>query len=180
VTVGDQQVVLVSKPGVFAWDRLDGGTVALIATMQIGERDRVLDLGCGSGLAGLIAAQRATSGSVTMVDADIRAVESSRRTLVANGVRNAEAMASDCAAAVSDRKFTVVITNPPFHQGVGVDFDVAYQFVVDAARVLEPRGRLFLVANRHLRYADVIHKSFGNSTTVYADNHFHVLSAVKW
>lgn len=178
VLLGDREVALVSKPGVFAWDRLDEGTAALVSATQIGPDDRVLDLGCGTGLAGLAAAQCAVSGFVTLVDADVRAVESARRTLTANEASNFEVMPSDCASAVWGRRFDVVITNPPFHQGVGVDFDVAHQFVAGAARVLRHGGRLFLVANRHIRYSDVICKSFGAFVTAYADSRFQVLSAV--
>ena len=117
--------------------------------------------------------------------------ESTRRTLAANRVSNAEVMVSDCGAAVlpaspgqgldrrnDTRRFDGVITNPPFHQGVGVDYEVARQFVRDAARVLRRGGRLFLVANRFLCYGDLIRETFGNVTTAYADNRYHVLSAV--
>ncbi|HUV89496.1 MAG TPA: methyltransferase, partial [Anaerolineae bacterium] len=69
-------------------------------------------------------------------------------------------------------------TNPPFHQGVGVDYEVACQFVRDAARVLRRGGRLFLVANRFLRYGDLLCETFGNVATAYADNRYHVLAAV--
>lgn len=173
---------LVSKPGVFAWDRLDDGTAALIDAMEIGSGDRVLDLGCGTGLAGLAAARRATEGRVTLVDADVRAVESARRTLAANAVGaasdSAEVLLSDCGSGVFDRRFDVVVTNPPFHQGVGVDYDVARQFVRDAARVLRRDGRLFVVANRFLRYGDLIREALGNVSTAYADNRYHVLTAV--
>ena len=196
ITLDGVETTLVSKPGVFAWDRLDDGTAALVGAMEIGASDRVLDLGCGTGLAGLAAARRATGGQVVLVDADGRAVESARRTLAANGVVNAEAMVSDCGTAVlpprpgqgldrrfddrrfDDRRFDGIITNPPFHQGVGVDYEVACQFVRDAARVLRHGGRLFLVANRFLRYGDLIHETFGNVTTAYADNRYHVLTAV--
>ena len=178
VMLGDQEAVLISKPGVFAWDRLDAGTAALIGAMQIGPHDRVLDLGCGTGLAGLAAARCGVSGFVTLVDADVRAVESARRTLMANDASNFEVLLSDCVSAVEGQRFDVVITNPPFHQGVGVDFDVAHQFVAGASRVLKPGGRLFLVANRHLRYSDVIQKSFITFAPVYMDNRFQVLSAV--
>jgi len=178
IDLGSREVVLVTKPGVFAWDRLDVGTAALVKAMRIGEQDRVLDLGCGSGLAGLAAARHASSGSVILVDADIRAVESARRTLEANGQRNAEAVVSDCASSVRDQSFDVVVTNPPFHQGTGVEFDVAHQFIADAAQVLVPGGRLFLVANRHLRYDTLVREVFGNSAVEYSDNRFQVLSAV--
>jgi len=194
ITLDGVETTLVSKPGVFAWDRLDAGTATLVGAMEIGPHDRVLDLGCGTGLAGLAAARRAgprqllprqtsevsedLGGLATLVDADVCAAESARRTLEANGIANGEVLLSDCGSAVFDRRFDVVITNPPFHQGVGVDYEVACQFVRDAARVLRRGGRLFLVANRFLRYGDLIRETFGNVATAYADSRYHVLSAV--
>jgi 16S rRNA (guanine1207-N2)-methyltransferase len=116
-----------------------------------------------------------------LVDADLRAVESTRRTLEANSISNAKALLSDCGSAILDRRFDVgrfdrVITNPPFHQDVGVDYEAACQFVRDAARVLDAGGRLFLVANRFLRYGDLIRETFGNVATAYADGRYHVLT----
>ncbi len=178
ITLDGTETTLVSKPGVFAWDRLDAGTEVLVSAMEIQADACVLDLGCGTGLAGLAAARRAPGGRSVLVDADIRAVDAARLTLVANGVTNAEVLPSDCGAAVLDRRFDVVITNPPFHQGVGVDYEVACQFVRDAARVLRPGGRLFLVANRFLRYRDHIQEVFGNVATACAGNRYQVLTAV--
>jgi 16S rRNA (guanine1207-N2)-methyltransferase len=184
------ETALVSKPGVFAWNRLDDGAAALVGAMEIDVRDHVLDLGCGTGLAGLAAARRAQGGRVVLLDADLRAVESARRTLEANGVANAEVLLSDCGSAVlapngfglppqrSARHFDVVVTNPPFHQGVEVDYEVACQFVRAGARVLRPDGRFFLVANRFLPYGDLIHETFGNVATACSDNRYHVLTAV--
>lgn len=113
-----------------------------------------------------------------LVDADVHAVEAARRTLAANGVANAEVLLSDCASAVFGRQFDVVVTNPPFHQGVGVDYEVARQFVRDAAQVLRPGGQLCLVANRFLRYTDLIRETFGEVDIAYADNRYDVLTAV--
>jgi len=189
------ETTLVSKPGVFAWDRLDDGTAALVSAMEIGPHDRVLDLGCGTGLAGLAAARRTVNipsprrggaAPVVLADADARAVESARRTLEANRIANAEILLSDCGSAVPPadsehrfgRRFDVVVTNPPFHRGVGVDYEVACQFVRDAARVLRRGGCLFLVANRFLCYGGIIRDTFGNVATAYADNRYHVLTAV--
>ncbi|MCX7683289.1 MAG: methyltransferase [Anaerolineae bacterium] len=172
---------LVSKPGVFAWDRLDDGTAALVQAMEINPSDGVLDLGCGTGLAGVAAARRAPEGKVVLVDADLRAVESARRTLAANHIANGTVLLSDCASVffhdAARQVFDVVITNPPFHQGVGVDYEVACQFILDAARILRRGGRLFLVANRFLRYRELIRRAFGNVEVVYSDNRYQVFTA---
>ena len=169
---------LMGKPGVFAWDRVDDGTAALVSSMEIGACDHILDLGCGTGLVGLAAARRAPSGRVVLVDGDVRAVEAARLTLEANNVTNAEAVVSDCAQAVGDRTFDVVVTNPPFHRGIGTELDVAHQFVRDARAVLRRGGRFYLVANRHLRYDDLIESIFGAAATVFSDNRYQVLKAV--
>lgn len=187
ITCNGEKTVLVSKPGIFAWDRLDSGTAALIGAMEIRDRQHVLDLGCGSGLAGLAAARRMFAGRVVLVDADIRAVEAARRTLAANGATHAEVYLSDCtfiASASGDYMlppncFDVVVTNPPFHHGIGVDLEIAHQFVRDAARVLVRSGRLYLVANTHLRYDAVIAEHFGACWVAYQDKRYRVLAAEK-
>jgi 16S rRNA (guanine1207-N2)-methyltransferase len=87
-------------------------------------------------------------------------------------------LASDCASAVRDRRFGVIATNPPFHQGLGVEYDVARQFVRDAAHLLiEGGGRLYLVANRFIRYERILGDVCVASqvTTAYEDGRFRVL-----
>jgi 16S rRNA (guanine1207-N2)-methyltransferase len=167
---------LVAAPGVFAWEGLDAGTAALVAAMEIAPGARVLDLGCGSGLAGLAAARRG-AGRVVLVDADVRAVEAARRTLAANGVTNARVLPSDCAQAVRGQAFDTVITNPPFHQGRGVEYDVALQFIRDAHAALVPGGRLYLVANAFLPYERELQAVFGGYTQVSSGRKFKVLMA---
>lgn len=178
VVLDGVETSLVSKPGVFAWDRLDEGTARLIDSMAVSAGDRVLDLGCGTGLAGLAAARRIPHGTVVLVDSDLRAVRSARYTLEANDIPNADVRLSDgVSRIISQEPFDVVIINPPFHQGREVDYNVAHQFVRDSRRILRPGGRLFLVANRFIGYDDLIRQTFGNVDIAYEGSGYHVLTA---
>jgi 16S rRNA (guanine1207-N2)-methyltransferase len=176
ITLDGVRTTLVSRPGVFAWDRLDDGTAALMGAMEIHPGETVLDLGCGTGLLAAAAARR--GGRVTAIDADLRAVESARRTLAANDLAS-EVLISDCAQAVSDRRFDVVLCNPPFHQGVGVEYDVARQMVHDAATVLRPGGRLYLVSNAFIRYEREMTGRFAGVEELFNDRRYRVLRAVR-
>jgi 16S rRNA (guanine1207-N2)-methyltransferase len=177
VTVCGRTYPVCSRPGVFAWDRLDRGTQLLLESLDVAGGETVLDLGCGYGIVGLVAAQKA--GQVYLLDADVEAVESARRTVALNGLANCQVLASDCAAAVGEVTFDVVATNPPFHQGKATTYDVALQFVRDAARVLRPKGRFYLVANRFIRYENAIREAFGNVQAVYTDAQYKVLRSTK-
>ncbi len=171
-------ITLVSKPGVFAWDRVDEGTARLVGAMDVAAGARVLDLGCGTGLAGLAAARRAPDGAAVLVDTDLRAARSACYTLEANAVANASVLLADGVSwVIKAGSLDVVITNPPFHQGREVDYGVAHQFVRDSRQVLRPGGRLFLVANRFIGYDDLIRQVFGDVAVDHLDARYHVLSA---
>ncbi len=176
ITVDGAPTTLVSRPGVFAADHLDDGATALINAMEIHSGESVLDLGCGTGLLGLAAARR--GAQVTAVDADLRAVVSARLTLAENHV-NGEVLISDCAQAVLDRRFDVVLCNPPFHQGAGVAYDVARQMVRDAAQVLRPGGRFYLVSNAFIRYEREMPGQFTEVVELFNDRRYRVLRATR-
>jgi len=167
----------VTRPGIFSWDCLDDGTRALIETARVTTGGALLDLGCGYGVVGLVAAQRAAR--VVSLDASASAVEATRRTYRLNNVPNAEVRLSDCASAVLGESFDDVLTNPPFHQGVETERSVAQQFIRDAHRVLSPSGNLWLVANRFLPYEREMQALFKAVRVAYEDNRYRVWHARK-
>jgi len=178
-TVRGKTIRFVTQAGVFSQGELDAGTRALIETMMIRPGESVLDLGCGCGIVGVVAAQM--GGRVACVDSSAAALQATRATLELNGASDrAQVLASDCASAVRSMRFDVVTTNPPFHQGLGVEYDVAQQFVRDAARMLNEDGRMYLVANRFIRYERLsVLSGMSRVTTVYEDNRFRVIEAVR-
>ncbi|HSK21264.1 MAG TPA: methyltransferase [Longimicrobiales bacterium] len=169
-----------SRPGVFSWDRLDDGTRALLDVLNVQDAGAILDLGCGFGIVGAVAARLAPAARVTLTDVSMDAIESSRRTIAENGLAGrCEVIASDIAAVIPDRSVDLVLTNPPFHTGKATDLLVAAQFVRDAARVLKPGGRLMLVANRTLPYELWLRACFGSYHAAFDGRRFKVLSAVR-
>ncbi|MBN1260164.1 MAG: methyltransferase [Anaerolineae bacterium] len=176
VSVDGSETRLVSCPGVFAGDHLDEGAASLIAGMRIALGARVLDLGCGAGVVALAAARRGAVVSATDVSA--RAVASTQRTLTANGFPGATVKLSIGAAAFEPRGFDIVATNPPFHKGHGVDFEVARLFITESARVLRPGGALFLVANAFLKYEPWLQEAFGRVTLAWESPRFRVWQAI--
>ena len=177
--VRGRSYLVSSRPGVFSWEKLDAGSRALIDAMDIEVRDRVLDLGCGTGIVGVVAADLARAGEVYLVDAQVDAVASAEQTVRASGRSNCTVLASDSTSAVRHLRFDVVVTNPPFHLARATDYDVASQFIVDAARALRPTGRLYLVANRFLTYEERLRQAFTTVETAFANNQYRVYVGEK-
>ncbi|HUQ47133.1 MAG TPA: methyltransferase [Gemmatimonadaceae bacterium] len=179
VNIRDQSFRVYSRPGVFSWDHLDEATQVLAGQMMVVPGASVLDLGCGSGPLGILASRLAGGGTLTMVDADVEAVRSAKKSADAAGVADYRAMPSDVAGAVIDERFDLVVTNPPFHLGKHTELSVPMQFIEDAWEVLSPGGQLFLVANRTLPYETPIRRRFGNVLMVHDGRRFKVLTATK-
>ncbi|MHA0038572.1 class I SAM-dependent methyltransferase [Deinococcus sp. PESE-13] len=166
-------VKVVGLPGVFSAAKPDKATAILLT--HLADLDltgqRVLDLGCGAGLIGAWAASR--GGQITLVDGDLQSVRSSERTLAANALPG-EVIHSDVDAALGERQFDVMLTNPPFHVGRGVVLDVAREFIATAGRRLVLGGRMFLVANEPLPYEQAL-GALGTVREVVREQGFKVL-----
>jgi len=177
IVVDNDPAKLISCAGVFAAGRLDDGAAALIAAMRIERNARVLDLGCGAGVVALSALRR--GACVECVDVSARAVAATRRTLAANGYPGAPVHLDCGASSLADGIFDIVVTNPPFHQGHGVDFEVSQLFVREAARVLKQGGKLYLVANAFLSYRSWLEAGFSRVGITWEDKRFRVWEAIK-
>lgn len=172
-----------SLPGIFSYDRLDEGTALLIDTLtspksRIPAGGSVLDLGCGYGLLGLVAAAFG-AGRIDLVDVNLPAVAATRRNLAAAGITNARALAGDTFSAVSGERYDLIVTNPPFHTGKAVDFESARRFMRESCDALAPNGQLLLVANAFLPYDQVLRERYRRVEQVAATPRFQVLRATE-
>jgi 16S rRNA (guanine1207-N2)-methyltransferase len=175
--LGGRVVRVHSRPGVFSWDHLDEATALVAEVMHVEPGDTVLDIGCGAGALGTLAGLCSGDARVLMLDADVEAVRSARRTATAAGLVHAEVRTSDVGAAAAGEQFDVVVTNPPFHVGKATDLHVPMQFIADALASLRVGGRMYLVANRTLPYERAVEAKFGSVETLHDGVRFKVLSA---
>lgn len=167
-----------SLPGVFSFDRLDPGTAMLLDTVKNTEGARVLDVGCGYGIIGMAAAMNG-SPSVEMVDSDLLAVASCQETLKANQISHATVRAGDLLDGLQDKKFDLILSNPPFHAGQAVDYQISEALIRQSYQHLDQGGQLVIVANRFIPYDRSIKEVFGSCSVLAASNKYQVLSGVK-
>lgn len=163
----------------FAEGKLDEGTRLLLEALEVHVTDEVLDIGSGAGYIGINIAGRTTKGQVTMVDASLAAVDATRRMIEQRGLTNARVLASDGTQAVREQRFDLVVTNPPFHVGGIQTTEIGHRFIREAALVLRPRGRFYLVANRFLRYEPTLRECFGMVEEVGGNTRFKVLRGMR-
>jgi len=162
-------------PGVFAGGGLDAATKLLAENVAFRQSGTVLDLGCGSGILGMLAARLAPRSAVTLVDASAAALAAARENCQRNNLPNTHILPSDGLAAVREMRFDLVLCNPPFHHQRNYSSDTALRFISEVGKSLAPRGRFYLVANQFLRYEPAMRESFGNVSTVVDDGKYKVL-----
>ncbi len=166
----------------FSRDRLDKGSRLLIEHMAVGPRyRRIVDLGCGNGVLGIVAAGFNPDARFTFCDESFMAVASARTNFETAfaGTREAEFRVCDCLQGIPDSSRDLVLINPPFHQQHGVGDAIAWRMLRESRRVLADGGELRMVGNRHLGYHAKLRKLFGNCETIASDSKFIVLRVFK-
>ena len=153
ISVREVELTLTSDRGVFSHGRLDDGTLRLLKKMELPETGDFLDLGCGYGVIGLVAAKLRPDAQVTMVDINERATKLATDNAQANGIGNVDVLTGDAPQVLGERQFDVILCNPP----VRVGKPKLYELIADAAERLRPGGVLWMVihtrqgAKSHLR-----------------------------
>ncbi|MCR1837506.1 16S rRNA (guanine(1207)-N(2))-methyltransferase [Rodentibacter caecimuris] len=163
-----------SLPGVFSANELDVGTALLLSTLNQSIKGKVLDLGCGAGVIGSMVKKINPKSNVTMTDIHAMALESARKTLSENRL-DAEVFASDVFSDI-EGKFDLIISNPPFHDGIDTAYQAVNTLITQAKRHLNQGGELRIVANAFLPYPDLLQQHFGTFDVLAQTSKFKVYS----
>lgn len=149
-TVDGVDLSLVTEPGLFSPGGLDHGTRLLLEESAVENGERVLDLACGYGPAGVYAAKVADT-DVVLTDDSVRATQCARRSLTESDAEGT-VVTGDGTRSVEDRSFDRILCNPPTHAGDGVLADL----FGGAGGVLVPGGRLSVVHHSTLNLDDAL------------------------
>lgn len=157
-TIDGIELQLISDPKLFSPLSIDRGTLAMLSVVSFSAEDKVLDLGCGIGVVGIVAAKK--GATVVMSDVDPLAIEITQENLVLNKVSGVTVVCSDGFHQITEAGFTLIASNPPYH----TDFSVAKHFIEKGFNRLVIGGRLVMVTKRVEWYKQKLTAIFGGVT----------------
>lgn len=131
---------------------------------------RILDLCCGGGCIGLAAAHYHPDAAVDLVDIDPDALDLARENAAHLGLeRRVEIMVSDLFAAIGQRRYDIILANPPYVDAADLaDMPAEYHHEPLLALASGPDGlqltrRILAAAHEHLEESGLLVVEVGNS-----------------
>lgn len=139
----DKNFSLYTDNGVFSKDKLDYGTRILLENIDINNlKGRVLDLGCGIGVVGIILGTLNKNISIDMVDINERAIILTKDNVKFNNINN-NVFVSNVYSNING-KYNFIITNPPIRAGK----EVVRKFLLGGYDYLTDDGILYFVMRK--------------------------------
>jgi 16S rRNA (guanine1207-N2)-methyltransferase len=171
----------ISRPGLFAWDRIDPASRLLAEHLPDSLKGRGADLGAGFGFLARAVLEKAPGvAAMDLYEAEKRALDLAERNLSAfKGKRQMNGIWADVTRGI-EGPYDFIVSNPPFHQAGRADrADVGQGFIRAAAAGLRPGGAFYMVANRHLPYEHTLGEVFAEVTPLADEGGYKVIRAVK-
>lgn len=172
-----EELKFISKPGVYGWDKLDRGSALLAAQMReqlsgASGTGSVLDLGCGYGYL-LLATQDLPFTVRTATDNNAAAVSAALATFALHDM-NVTVTLDDCGMNLQ-KKFDLILCNPPFHLGFGTSSALSQKFLLSIRRLLAPRGQAMVVVNQFIPLEKLADAHFQHVATIAQEQGFKVV-----
>lgn len=166
-----------SQPGLFSYDRIDVGSQLLASCLPQTLTGQGADIGCGYGFLARTIMSVAGVKKLTAVDVDARAVAACARNVPDARLETVWADATQLHPQLNGLDW--VVTNPPFHTQQDESQALGQAICSAALSMLKPRGKLWLVANRHLPYESYLQSKARSMTCVSAAHGFKIIHCIK-
>lgn len=167
-----------AAPGMFSHAHVDPGSRLLADHLPADLGGAVADFGAGWGyLAARIVEREAPPSIVDLYEADFDSLAAARANVKAPPGTALGFHWCDLTGEPVGRAYDSVVMNPPFHTGRAAEPDLGNAMIRAAAAALKPDGRLFLVANRRLRYEKTLGELFRTMRELRLADGYKVIEA---
>lgn len=174
ITIKNIDLKFNSSDKLFSPRNVDIGTLYMIDEVNFENESKILDLGCGYGVVGILAAKIIGEDKVVMCDIDSEAVELSKHNAILNNVENINIIQSDGLKNIVDKDFSMILSNPPYH----TDFSVAKHFIESGFYKLALNGKFIMVTKRLDWYKNKLSSVFGG-VRVKEKNGYYIFISEK-
>jgi 16S rRNA G1207 methylase RsmC len=165
----------ITASSVFSKRRIDTGTQLLIESMSLPESGLILDIGCGYGAVGIVAAAFNAKLQVYMTDVNMRAVSLARKNAAYNRVANTHVRCGSLYEPIKDIKFDYILTNPPISAGI----ETVKTIITKAPQVMQSNATFEMVTRSKIGakiFPTLFKETFGNYTITARESGFRVLT----
>src|SRR5690606_30526681 len=168
-----------TAPGMFSHDRIDAGSRLLVECLPESAKGVAADFGAGWGyLASVLAEKTVGLKAIDLYEADYESLEAAKTNL-ANFANVPEFgfFWLDLVGEKVERKYDLIVMNPPFHQSRAAEPGIGQAMIRAASVALKPGGRLLMVANRGLPYEQALRAGFKDAQELRNEGGFRVIAA---
>lgn len=173
---------IINHSNVFSRGSLDIGARFFLSHLPRQKKGRMVDLGCGNGVLGLVALAQNPESEMIFVDESFMAIESARENVMNNrseDISRCKFLANHSLTNFDAKSVDTILCNPPFHQLQTITDEIAWQMFKDAKRCLTKGGELWIVGNRHLNYHHKLKRLFGGAECVASNSKFVILRSIN-
>lgn len=176
----ENEYTFKSCDSIFSKDLIDYGTKTLLETIykKVDINGRVLDVGCGYGVIGIVLSKLFKDASISMIDINQTAVNLTRHNAIKNHAKNIELIECSNAYEKINDKYDFIITNPPIKAGK----ENLYNILLGAKEHLNEGGELiFVIKKKHGKDSvkKTLEQNYSFVEVLNRDSGYYIIKAVK-
>ena len=144
----NQAFEFCSAPGVFSANKVDTGTLVLLKRLEIPKTGKILDLGCGIGVVGVVVGVLQSNLELHFIDINSRATELAKVNVKNYKLKKYSIFTGDYMEILekNSHQYDAIYFNPPIRLGK----KVYYRHILHAIQYLSSNGYMQIVIKKKL------------------------------